>query len=136
MSGDSMEDIKVPPEAFDKFIQFRLGDTFIPNIDFDDMEPGLRDNVKFHLLFDNKKLDPENGSDAAVIKYLPGAHVPLHLHRGYEMVFVLEGEYIENEVRYGPGSLIIRAPGTTHSMRSELGCTFIAMRDIPVKQLT
>lgn len=131
-----MDDIRQHPEQFDKVIQFQLGETHMPAIDFDDMEPGLRRNVRFHLLFDNKKLDPENGSDAAVIKYLPGARVPLHLHRGYEMVFVLEGDYIENEVLYGPGALIIRAPGTSHSMRSETGCTFIAMRDIPVKQLT
>lgn len=95
----------------------------------------MRKNVLIHLLFDNTKDDPK-GSNAALIRYLPGAYVPLHLHMGYEMVFVLTGEYIENDVLYRPGSLIIRAPGTTHAMRSDTGCTILAMRDVPVQQLT
>ncbi|MCG7601578.1 cupin domain-containing protein [Halomonas sp. McH1-25] len=123
------------PEAQDKVIRLLMSEARIPDIDFTPMEPGLRDNVLIHVLFDNKGSDP-TGSDAALIKYLPGAFVPLHLHRGYEMVLVLQGEYIENGESHMPGSLIIRAPGTTHSMRSNTGCIILAMRDIPVKQLT
>jgi hypothetical protein len=52
------------------------------------------------------------------------------------MVLVLAGDYIENDVSYAPGALIVRAPGTTHEMRSKNGCTILAMRDIPVQQLT
>ncbi len=131
-----MDTIYSRPEDNDKILKFELGDVAIPDFQYQEMEPGLRTNVKMHVLFDNKKDDPDFGSDAAIIKYLPGAYVPLHLHRGYEMVFVLEGEYIENDITYYPGSLIIRSPGTTHAMRSVTGCTFLAMRDIPVKQLT
>jgi hypothetical protein len=120
----------------DKVLQLDIGGKVsLPDIEFEPYQPGLRTNVLIHLLFDNKKDDP-NGSDAALIKYLPGAFTPRHLHIGYEMVFVLDGEYVENDVLYGPGSLIIRAPGTTHEMRTIDGCTFLAMRDIPVKQLT
>lgn len=129
-------EIDLAPEANDKLLKLELGSVVFPDMEFEDMEPGLRKNVKVHMLFDNKKSDPEGGSDAAIIKYLPGASVPLHLHQGYEMVLVLDGEYIENEVSYLPGALIIRAPGTTHAMRSVTGCTFLAMRDAPVKQLT
>ena len=88
-----------------------------------------------HLLFDNTQDDPK-GSDAALIKYLPGAFTPKHLHVGHEMVFVLQGEYVENDILYLPGSLIVRAPGTTHEMRTISGCTILAVRDVPVKQLT
>lgn len=119
----------------DKVLHFMLGDVKIPELDFIEYQPGLRKNVLIHMLFDNTKDDPK-GSDAAIIRYLPGAFVPRHMHIGYEMVLVLQGEYVENDILHPPGSLIVRAPGTTHEMRSGEGCTILAMRDVPVKQLT
>lgn len=119
----------------DKVIQIELGKESVPDVPYQEYQAGLRTNVLIYPLFDNTKKDP-NGSDAALLRYLPGAFTPRHLHIGYEMVLVLEGEYVENDVLYKPGSLIIRAPGTTHEMRSDVGCTILAMRDIPVKQLT
>lgn len=130
-----MSEVLEKPEQNDKVIRMAIESVRIPDLDFVPMEPGLRENVLIHKLFDNTVDDP-TGSDAALIKYLPGAFIPLHLHRGYEMVLVLQGEYIENGETHNPGSLIIRAPGTTHSMRSNTGCVILAMRDIPVKQLT
>lgn len=122
-------------ENLDKVLKLGMGKVQIPDIEFTEYEPGLRKNVLIHLLFDNKPNDPQ-GSDAAIIRYLPGAFVPRHLHMGFEMVLVLDGEYVENDIAYEPGSLIIRSPGTTHEMRSTNGCTILAMRDVPVKQLT
>lgn len=122
-------------ENLDKVLKLHIGDVCLPDIEFREYQPGLRKNVLIHPLFDNTKDDP-TGSDAALIRYLPGAFTPRHLHMGYEMVLVLEGDYIENDVTFAPGALIIRAPGTTHEMRSQHGCTFLAMRDVPVKQLT
>ena len=123
-------------EALDKVLKLQLGKVCVPDdLAFVPYQPGLRENVLIHPLFDNTKDDPA-GSDAALIRYLPGAFTPRHLHIGFEMVFVLDGDYIENDVSYGPGSLIVRAPGTTHEMRSVNGCTFLATRDVPVKQLT
>lgn len=133
-----MDDIKTEAEIYsdnDKVIKLELGKVSVPELDFQQYQLGLRTNVLIYTLFDNTKKDPY-GSDAAIIRYLPGAFTPRHLHVGYEMVLVLEGEYVENDVLYMPGSLIIRAPGTTHEMRTINGCTLLAMRDIPVKQLT
>lgn len=133
-----MEDIKTEAEIYsvnDKIIKLELGKVSVPELDFQPYQLGLRSNVLIYPLFDNTKKDPY-GSDAAIIRYLPGAFTPRHLHVGYEMVLVLEGEYVENDVLYLPGSLIIRAPGTTHEMRTITGATLLAMRDIPVKQLT
>lgn len=133
-----LDDIKTKAEIYsvnDKVIKFEIGKVSVPDLDFQQYQLGLRTNVLIYPLFDNTKLDPY-GSDAAIIRYLPGAFTPRHLHVGYEMVLVLEGEYVENDVLYIPGNLIIRAPGTTHEMRTINGCTLLAMRDIPVKQLT
>ena len=76
---------------FDKVIKLDLGKVGVPSIPFEQYQPGLRTNVLIYPLFDNTKADP-NGSDAALIKYLPGAFTPRHLHVGYEMVLVLDGE--------------------------------------------
>jgi hypothetical protein len=120
----------------DKVLQLGIkADVDMPDIQFQEYQPGLRKNVLIYPLFDNTKDDPQ-GSDAALIRYLPDAYTPPHLHIGYEMVLVLAGDYIENDVSYAPGALIVRAPGTTHEMRSKTGCTILAMRDIPVQQLT
>ena len=120
----------------DKVLQLGIkADVDMPDIQFQEYQRGLRKNVLIYPLFDNTKDDPL-GSDAALIRYLPDAYTPPHLHIGYEMVLVLAGDYIENDVSYAPGALIIRAPGTTHEMRSKNGCTILAMRDIPVQQLT
>lgn len=133
-----MDDIKTNAETYsvdDKVLKLEFGKITLPELEFQQYQLGLRTNVLIHPLFDNTKKDPY-GSDAAIIRYLPGAFTPRHLHVGFEMVLVLEGEYVENDVLYMPGSLIIRAPGTTHEMRTINGCTLLAMRDIPVKQLT
>lgn len=122
-------------QASDKVLQLDLGAVSLPNIDFAPYQVGLREKVAIHPLFDNTRDDPA-GSDAALIRYEAGAFTPPHLHIGYEMVFVLTGDYIENDVTFGPGALIIRAPGSVHEMRSRTGCTFLAMRDVPVQQLT
>jgi hypothetical protein len=119
----------------DRILRLRLGDVELPNITFTEYQPGLRKNVLIHVLFDNSRDDPQ-GSDLAILRYLPGAYVPRHEHVGHEMVLVLQGEYVENNVLYRPGSLIVRSPGTTHEMRSDTGCTILAMRDMPVRQLT
>lgn len=133
-----MDEIKTKAEIYsvdDKVLKLEIGKVSLPELDFQQYQLGLRTNVLIYPLFDNTKKDPY-GSDAAIIRYLPGAFTPRHLHVGFEMVLVLEGEYVENDVLYMPGSLIIRAPGTTHEMRTINGCTLLAMRDIPVKQLT
>jgi hypothetical protein len=128
----SLEGIDIPG---DKVIKLEIGAVKLPKLEFSEYQPGLRKGVQIYALFDNTKEQPP-GSDLAIIKYEAGAFVPLHLHLGHEMVLVLEGEYVENDVLYRPGALIVRVPGSKHEMRSDVGCTILAMRDVPVKQLT
>lgn len=102
------DDIKTEAEIYsinDKVIKLDVGKVHVPELQFQKYQIGLRTNVLIYPLFDNTKKDP-NGSDAAILRYLPGAFTPRHLHVGYEMVLVLEGEYVENDVLYLPGSLI------------------------------
>lgn len=111
-----MENVSLPSEL--EFVPYQLD---------------VRKGVEIHTIFSLVDQDPQ-GPDAAILKYEPGAFVALHEHIGYEMVLVLSGDYIENGVTFLPGSLILRSPGTFHTMASINGCTILATRYIKVKQ--
>lgn len=102
-------------------------------LEFVPYQPEVRRGVGIHTIFSLVDQDPQ-GPDAAILKYEAGAFVALHEHVGYEMVVVLTGDYIENGVTFLPGSLILRSPGTFHTMASKNGCTILATRYIKVKQ--
>ncbi|UTV30794.1 cupin domain-containing protein [Photobacterium atrarenae] len=126
----------VPPESRD--VVLKLGfdnDISLPaDLDFQPYQRGLREGVDIAVLFDETVNDPK-GADMAFLRYEAGAYVPGHVHMGFETVLVLQGDYIENGQTFTPGSLIVRAPGTCHSMASKNGCVILASRYQPVKQL-
>lgn len=126
----------VPPESKDVFLKLNFGnDINLPKeLDFQPYQRGLREGVDIAVLFDETVNIP-NGADMAFLRYEAGAYVPGHVHIGYESVLVLQGDYIENGNTFSPGSLIIRAPGTCHSMASKKGCVILASRYQPVQQL-
>lgn len=76
-----------------------------------------------------------DGSSAALLRFQPGGRVPLHEHTGYEHIFVLAGEQVDEVSRACAGTLIINPPGTSHSILSENGCLVLAIYEKPVKFL-
>lgn len=93
-----------------------------------------RQNVKIKRLYEDRA--DGTGPAAALLKYEQGAHVPTHLHVGYELILVVEGELINDAGRHGPGTLEICPPGSTHALASEKGCTFLVVWEQPVVKLT
>jgi len=78
----------------------------------------------------------ENGPDgptAALLRFHPGGRVPLHEHMGYEHIFMLAGEQVDEVSKAETGALIINPPGTSHSILSENGCIVLAIYEKPVK---
>ncbi|KZN34536.1 cupin domain-containing protein [Pseudoalteromonas luteoviolacea] len=126
-----------PPETNDRIVKlgFSSDIEISDEIEFSPYQRGLREGVDIAVLFDETKANP-TGADCAFLRYEAGAYVPGHVHMGYETVLVLQGDYIENGQTFTPGSFIVRAPGTCHSMASENGCLILASRYKPVKQLT
>lgn len=117
--------------------EFKLGGfeniTVPPELDFVPYQLEVRKDIDIHVIF-STLVENEQGPDLAILHYGPGAYVALHEHIGYEMVLVLTGDYIENGVTYLPGSLILRSPGTFHTMASRNGCQILASRYKKVKQ--
>jgi anti-sigma factor ChrR (cupin superfamily) len=67
------------------------------------------------------------GVDAGLIRLQPGTSFPKHRHlAGNEITFVLEGEMIDGDGTYGPGSVV------THEQDSEHGYAATADRPLTI----
>jgi mannose-6-phosphate isomerase-like protein (cupin superfamily) len=63
-----------------------------------------------------------------IIRMNPGARTIAHTHARQEEYFIIEGSLIEDDgTVLTPGDLVIMAPGTRHSSRTEEGCLLIAI---------
>lgn len=95
-----------------------------------DWQP-LRPGVEFHALYGR----PGQGPAAALLRYAPGAEVPVHEHSGYEYILVLEGVQEDVRGRYPPGTLVVNPPGSRHAVRSVEGCIVLAIWERPIRFL-
>ena len=83
----------------------------------------LHPGVHFHWLY----CDGDHGAAAALIRFEPGARVPIHEHRGFEHILVLSGSQTDENGKLAKGGLMVHAPGTRHSIFSEEGCLALAI---------
>jgi anti-sigma factor ChrR (cupin superfamily) len=66
--------------------------------------------------------DPASGALTVVTELAPGAAIPRHRHtHANETVFVLEGDFVEDGVPYGPGAYFVGAKGTDHGPHASAG---------------
>ncbi len=68
--------------------------------------------------------DPASGAQAVLTRIDAGAEIPAHWHtRADETVYVLAGDFVEDDVRYGPGAFFAARAGVPHGPhRSAGGC--------------
>lgn len=76
--------------------------------------------------------DGTSGPAAALLRYAPGAIVPLHEHTGFEHILVLSGSQTDEHGTYEAGSCLIQASGTRHRVTSSDGCVVLALWYSPV----
>lgn len=66
--------------------------------------------------------DDPSGGMTVMTRMQPGAVIPAHSHtRADETVYVLEGDFVEDGVAYGPGSFFAGAAGTPHGPHGTTG---------------
>jgi quercetin dioxygenase-like cupin family protein len=92
-----------------------------------------RTSVEIIKLYDDRK--DGAGPAAALLRYAPGAKVPMHLHLGTELILVLEGELIDDAGVHPAGTLEICPSGSQHTLSSETGCVFLVVWEQPVLRL-
>ena len=88
----------------------------------------FRDGIDIHRLCG----DGRTGPATALLRFHPGARVPLHDHLGYEHIIVLAGSQVDENGRAEAGTLIVSPPQTRHSVLSETGCIALAIYEQPV----
>lgn len=76
--------------------------------------------------------DGEQGAMAALLRYKPGASIPMHAHTGFEHIFVLSGSQTDHNGEHQAGTLVINSPNTHHSVISQEGCIVLAIWEKPV----
>jgi anti-sigma factor ChrR (cupin superfamily) len=69
-------------------------------------------------LFEN----PSTGESTALMKVEPGARSGSHSHDLFEEIYVLDGEFSDEERTYLRGQYCVRSPGTLHTAASKQGC--------------
>ena len=88
----------------------------------------LREGVDISQLYGGGPDEPA----AALLRYAPGAQIPLHEHCGYEHILILSGSQRDEHGEYGTGTLVISPPGSRHSVISTGGCLVLAIWQKPV----
>ena len=78
----------------------------------------------------------EGAPGIAVLRYAPGASVPLHMHPDVEMIVVLDGAQSDELGVYEAGDVVINAPSSQHSVISDAGCVVLLMWSKPVVFVT
>jgi anti-sigma factor ChrR (cupin superfamily) len=79
--------------------------------------------------------DGDDGAAAALLRYQPGASVPLHVHTGHEYVLVLSGAQTDHNGTHRAGTLVVNPPGSRHTVESPEGCTVLIVWEKPVQIL-
>ena len=72
-------------------------------------------------------IDDPAGYRTMLLRVVPGPLGELHAHDMIEQIYVLEGDFYDDEASYGPGDFVVRMPGTQHRAGSRGGCTMMVV---------
>ena len=67
-------------------------------------------------------VDDPRGYRTMLMKIAPGPVGTLHAHDEIEQIYVMEGDFHDDDASYGPGDFLLRMPGAMHRAGSTNGC--------------
>ncbi len=70
-------------------------------------------------------IDDPRGYRTMITKVGPGPLGEMHAHAAIEQIYVIEGDFFDDDACYGPGDFVLRMPGTMHRAGSENGCAMM-----------
>ena len=76
--------------------------------------------------------DGKEGPTAVLIRFREDSQVPVHLHQGYEHIFILAGEQRDQNALRSRGAFTINPPGTVHGLSSKAGTIVLVIYEKPV----
>ena len=65
------------------------------------------------------------GYRTMLLQVAPGPLGEPHAHDTIEQIYVIEGDFFDEDASYGPGDFVLRMPGTMHRAGSSKGCTMM-----------
>ena len=70
-------------------------------------------------------IDDPAGFRTMLMKILPGPLGEAHAHDTIEQIYVLEGDFFDEDASYRAGDFVLRMPGTMHRAGSKGGATLL-----------
>ncbi|TFF21879.1 allophanate hydrolase [Jiella endophytica] len=95
----------------------------------------FRDGVEIARLSGRTGQGETGPGETALLRYAPGASVPMHEHTGLETIVVLSGSQADDDGLYRAGDVVLNAAGSRHRVWSEEGCLVLITWAAPVRIL-
>ena len=98
------------------------GSTYVNPADIE-WRPSQFEGIQIKVLYEDK----DKGEMTCLLKWEPGATLPMHKHPEIEPSFVLEGSFYDHDGICRAGEYVWRKAGSTHETYSEEGCVILAV---------
>lgn len=86
-------------------------------------KPTQFEGISIKVLYE----DPAKGELTCLLRWAPGARLPIHKHPEIEQTWVLEGSFYDHEGIARAGEFVWRKPGSVHETRSDEGAVILAV---------
>jgi anti-sigma factor ChrR (cupin superfamily) len=70
-------------------------------------------------------VDDSSGFRTMLMQILPGPLGEAHAHDTIEQIYVLDGDFFDEDASYQAGDFVLRMPGTMHRAGSKSGATLL-----------
>ena len=70
-------------------------------------------------------IEDPRGYRTMLLRIEPSPLGELHAHTEIEQIYILEGDFFDDDESYGPGDFALRMPGAMHRAGSRNGCTML-----------
>ncbi len=86
-------------------------------------KPTKFDGISIKVLYE----DASKGEMTCLLKWAPGARLPMHKHPEIEQTFMLEGSFYDHDGVCHAGEYVWRDQGSNHETKTDEGAVFLAV---------
>ena len=98
------------------------GSTYVKPSEID-WKPSPFHGIQIKVLYEDKA----KGELTCLLKWEPGASLPMHRHPEIEQTWVLEGSFYDHDGICKAGEYVWRTPGSIHETHSDMGAVILAI---------
>ncbi len=98
------------------------GSTYVKPQDIE-WAPTPFEGISIKVLYEDK----EKGETTCLLRWAPGACLPMHKHAAIEQSYVIEGSFRDHDGICRAGEYVWRQPGSFHETHSDEGAVILAI---------